>query len=116
VQQYNEVAFLSYNVNGDSYVFAAQDGDHMFYVVNGSKSPQFDKILAPLFTPDGKMIVGRVRNDGKRYVVVLDTQGRIVRQHPDYEMVFNPVFTADGKSVAYGVKNGSQIIWKVEKL
>jgi hypothetical protein len=115
-RRYEESALLAYNSSGDSYAFAAKNGKGMFYVVNGKESPAFDKVLEPLFSPDGKLIVGRVRKDGKRFVVVLNNSGQIVRQHPDYEMVFNPVFTADGKSVAYGVKDGSRLIWKVEKL
>ena len=115
-QRYEEAALLSFNGSGDSYVYAARNGTKMFYVVNGKESPSFDKVLAPVFSPDGKLIVCRVRKDGKRFVVVLNTSSQVVRQHPYHEMIFNPVFTADGKSVAYGVKDGLQLIWKVEKL
>ena len=115
-QRYEEAAFPSFNKSGNSYVYAARNGSRMFYVVNGKESPAFDKVLTPMFTPDGRKIVGRVRKDGKRFVVVVDENGQVVRQHPDHEMVFNPVFTADGKSVAYGVKDGVQLAWKVEKL
>jgi len=60
--------------------------------------------------------VYRARQDNKRFVVVADTNGTILKRHQGYDQVFETVFTADGKSVAYGVKDGNQIVWKVEKL
>ena len=114
--RYEEAALLSFSRVGDSYAYVARNGKKMFYVINGKSSPPFDRALAPAFTPDGKQIVGRVRKEGKRFVVVIDGGGRVVQQHPDYEMVFNPVFTSDGKFVAYGVKDGTRLAWKVEKL
>lgn len=114
--RYEEVAFQKYSKDGATYAFAARNGTKMFYVVNGTAGPSFDLVLAPVVSADGKYVVGRVRKDGKRFVIVLDSTGKLVSQHAPYEMVFDPQFTADGKSVSYGVKDGSKLIWKVEKL
>ena len=121
-KQYDEVGELVYSKDGSMYAFLARkemngkSGGTIFAVVNGKEGPKFDKILRPVFSPDGTRLIYRVRHGGKRFVVVSDTDGKVIRQHPDYEMVFQPVFTADGQYVAYGVKDGNKLIWKVEKL
>jgi len=91
-------------------------GPRQFYVVNGNEGPSFDKVLPPMFSPDGSYVVGRVKMGGSRFIVVLNLKGEVVRQLPSYEFVSEPVFTADGKSVAYGVMDGKKLIWKVDKL
>lgn len=115
-KRYKEAAFLKFNKSGDAYAHVILSGKLQQYVVNGNAGPAFEKSLPPLFTPDGKHVVCRVRSDGKRFVVVLDLKGKEVQRHPSYEMIFEPVFTGDGKSVGYGVKEGSRLVWKVEKL
>ena len=71
---------------------------------------------AKFFTPDGKRVVYRARKEGKRFVVVADTDGTTVRQHPAYTQVFQPVIAPDGQSVAYGAQDGKKLVWAVEKL
>lgn len=115
-KRYKEAAFLSFSKDGNAYAHVVLAGKQQQYVVNGKPGPSFDKALAPQFTPDGRFAVCRVRKDGKRFVVVLDLDGKLVRQYPDYEMVFEPVFNADGKSLGYGAKEGAKLVWKVEKL
>ena len=85
-------------------------------VVDGNEGQVFDKIVSPVFSPDGRFLVYRARQDGKRFIVISDLKGKVLRQHKDYDMVFQPVFTEDGKSVAYGVLDGLEFWWKVEKL
>ena len=114
-KKYDEGASLTYSRDG-SHAYAARKGGHWFVVVNGKEGPQFDRVVMPVFSPDGEYLVYRARKDGKRFVVVADGTGKTISQHPAYEQVFQPVFTADGKSVAYGVKDGQKLIWKVEKL
>lgn len=114
--KYAEAAFLKFNRRGDAYAHVVVAGKQQQYVVNGKPGPAFDKSLPPLFTPDGNYVVCRVRNNGQRFVVILDRDAKLVRQHPAYEMVFEPVFSADGKSMGYGVKDGTKLTWKVESL
>lgn len=115
--KYDGAEHLSYSKVGVP-VFAAVNAarKEWFIVAGGKEGPPFDRVISPLFSPDGKYIVYRVRKDGKRFVVVADPRGKTVRQHPAYEQVFEVQFTADGKSVAYGVKDGNKLIWKVEPL
>lgn len=113
---YDEAASLTYSKDGRFYAYAARNGQNWFVVANAKEGPAFDKVVTPLFSPDGKFLVYRARKEGKRFVVVADTNGRTIRQHPAYEQVFDVHFTADGGSVAYGVKDGNQLVWKVEKL
>lgn len=113
---YEETSDLVYNSDGSQHAYAARNGKNWFIVVNGQEGPAFDKVVTPLFSPDGRVLVYRARKEGRRFMVVADTGGKVVSQHPPYEMVFPPVFTADGKAVAYGVKDGRQFIWKVETL
>lgn len=115
-KKYEEADFLSYNKDGSLHAFAARRGNAWFVVINGREGPAFDRVVKPIFSPDGKKLTYRARKDGKRFVVVADADGRTIKQHSSYEQVFQPVFTADGKSVAYGVKDGNKLIWKVEKL
>ena len=96
--------------------YATSRGDKHYVVVGGKEGPSFDRVVSPQFSPDGKFVVYRARQDGKRFVVVADLAGKTIRQHPSYEQVFPPRFTADGKSVAYGVKDGPQLRWVVEPL
>lgn len=114
-KDYDEAANLSYGAEGN-YAYAARNGKDWFVVVNGSQGPTFDRVVDPLFSPDGKHVAYRARKDGKRFVVVADLSGKTVRVHPPYEQVLETRFTADGKHVAYGVKDGQKLIWKVEPL
>lgn len=113
---FDEVEGLVYSADGRCHAYVARSGEGWSLVVNGKAGPIFDRSVTPQFSPDGKRVVYRARQDGKRFVVVADTEGKTVRQHPAYEQVFPVQFTADGKSVAYGVKDGRQLAWKVEPL
>lgn len=113
---YNDAATVIVSSDGATSAFIACKGEQCFVVANGSEGPSFDRVVSPKFSPDGKFLVYRVRTKGKRFVVVADSSGKVLRQHPAYEMVFDVSFTADGKSVAYGVKDGQQLLWKVEKI
>lgn len=121
-RQYDEVGELAYSRDGASYAYLGRKetpgktGRSIFLVVNGKEGPKFDKITGPVFSPDGRRVVYRVRQDGKRFMVVSDLNGKILRQDPEYEMVFPPAFPGDGKLLAYGVKDGARLVWKVETL
>ena len=115
-KSYDDAAGVIVSSDGGTSAFIACRGEKCFVVANDSEGPLFDRVVSPKFSPDGKFLVYRVRKDGKRFVVVADSSGKVLQQHPAYEMVFDVSFTADGKSVAYGVKNGQQLLWKVEKL
>ena len=115
-KQYDGATGLVYDSDGSRHAYIAKKGKKIFIVVNAKEGPAFDMAVSPMFSPDGKFLVYRARKDGKRFVVVADADGKILRQHAAYEQVFQPVFTADGKSIAYGVKDGSKLVWKVEKL
>ncbi|MBU5615181.1 TolB-like translocation protein [Geomonas azotofigens] len=119
---YDEVGELAYSKDGSGYVYLGRKvtpgvtGKSIFLVVNGKEGPRYDKIIQPTFSPDGRRVVYRARQDGKRFMVVSDLDGKVVRQDPVYEMVFPPAFSADGQLLAYGVKDGAKLVWKVEKL
>ena len=107
---------LTWSSDGITFAYVAQRKDRWFLVAGGQEGPAFDRAVAPRFSPDGRFLVYRARQDGKRFVVVADATGRTVRRHPAYQQVFQPQFTADGRSVAYGVKDGLQLRWVVEPL
>jgi WD40 repeat protein len=115
VKSYDEIVNLTYSKDG-SYAYAARTGKNWFIVANGKDGPIFDRAVDPGFSPDGKFLAYRVRKDGKRFVVVADASGNVLRQHPSYEQVFDVKFTADGRSVAYGVQDGQKLTWKVVPL
>lgn len=87
-----------------------------YLVVNGHESKKYDKVVGPRFAPDNNHIVFRARADGKRFVAVADSTGKILREHPSYEAVWDYKISPDGKYVGYGVKIGQELWWKVEKL
>jgi WD40 repeat protein len=115
-KKYDETAMLTYSGDGLQYAYCARRGKDLFVVVNGKEGPKFDFVTSPSFSPDAKRLIYRARKSGKRFVVVSDLSGNVTRQHPGYEQVFDPVFTADGRSIAYGVKDGSKLLWQVERL
>lgn len=115
-KSYDDAAEVSVSSDGAATAFIGCREGLCFVVANGSDGPAFDRVVSPKFSPDGKYLVYRVRKAGKRFVVVADASGKVLRQHPAYEMVFDVAFTSDGKSVAYGVKDGQQLLWKVEKI
>jgi hypothetical protein len=113
---YDQASGLTYNREGSVHAYTARRGNTWFVVVNGEDGAGFDRVITPKFSPNGKYLVYRARKDGKRFVVVAKTNGKIIRQHPSYEQVFDTAFSADGKSVAYGVKDGHKLVWRVELL
>ena len=114
---YTEMESLVYTRHGNRYAYAATSSEgNWFIVANGKEGPVFDRVVSPKFSPDGRYIVYRARKDGRRFVVVADSNGTTIRQHPAYDQVFDVKFTDDGKSVAYGVKDGQSLVWKVEPL
>jgi len=115
-RHYEGVNDVTFSRDGSRCAYAAEENGRGLAVVNGKEGPAFDRVVMPRFSPDGAFLVYRARQDGKRFVVAADGDGKIVRRHPDYEQVFPPAFTADGASVAYGVKEGPRLLWMVEKL
>jgi Tol biopolymer transport system component len=113
---YKEGAHLTYSADGKHYAHVAIQNEKFMIVVDGKEGPFFERVVTPHFSPDGKFLVYRARQDNKRFVVVADPSGKIIKRLPSYERVFDTTFTEDGASVAYGVKDGNQIMWKVEKL
>ena len=113
---YEEATDLVYNFDGSLHAYTARKGPNFFLVINGKEGAPFDRIVTPQFSPDGKYVVYRARKTGQRFVVVADATGKIVKQLKPYDMVFQPVFTADGTSFGYGIREGQQLIWKVDSL
>ncbi len=106
---------LTYSPGG-LHAYASSRRGRQLVVVGGKDGPPFDRVVSPSFSPDGRFLVYRARQDGRRFVVVADPSGKTTRQLPTYEQVFPVRFTADGKSVAYGVKDGKSLRWVVEPL
>lgn len=113
---YPKIKELVYNKQNSSAAYVVKEGEQWFVFLNGRKGPGFDMIVTPQFSPDGRWLIYRARAGGRRQVVVADATGRQHHRHAEAELVYPVVFTADGKSIAYGVKDGNQLIWKVEKL
>ncbi|MBF0327649.1 MAG: hypothetical protein HQL10_00655 [Nitrospirae bacterium] len=113
---YKECGSLTYSKDGRFHSYVAIRNEKFTIVVNGKEGPFFDRVMEPQFSPDGKYVAYRARHGEERFVVVADTNGKIVKKHSSYDRVFETVFTDDGKSIAYGVIDGDKLIWKVERL
>lgn len=113
---YDEAEGLTVDPARGRAAFAARRGDRWFVVVDGHEGPPHDRVVSPAFCPNARCVVYRARQDGRRFAVVADLEGRTLRKHADHEQVFPLVFTADGRSVAYGVKDGAELVWWVEPL
>jgi hypothetical protein len=114
-KRFDGIREMVYSTTG-TLAYVAKQGERYFTVINGKPGPEFDAVVAPMFTPDGRKLVYRARDGARRLVVIANTDGTEHRRMPSYEMVFTTGFTDDGKSVAYGVKDGNKLVWKVEKL
>jgi hypothetical protein len=114
-KRYSSIREQVYSSTG-SLAYVAAEGDRYFIVINGKPGPEFDAVVAPMFTPDGRKLVYRVRDGAKRMVVSANADGTEHRRHTSYEMVFPTGFTGDGASIGYGVKEGNKLVWKVDKL
>ena len=113
---YDEASNLTYSTNG-SYAYAARTGNDWFVVVNGKEGTQFDRVVDPLFSPDGRYLVYRARKGKERFLVLADAKdGKVIKQYPSCEQEFQPSILPGGKGVAYGVKDGSKLVRKVEPL
>jgi Tol biopolymer transport system component len=117
-REYGYTSDLVTSRDGRHYAYIAvnKSQERRHIVVNGHEGPQFDKIIDPVFSPDGSLLVYRARQQGRRFIVVSDLSGNVVKQHQGYDLVFQPVFTKDGKSIGYGVLDGTELWWKMEKL
>lgn len=105
---------LVFGGDGRTHAYAALRGRDWFVVVDGKEGPPFERVVTPVYSPDGKRLVYRARQDARRFVVVADLEGKTIWQGAGYEQVFPTLFTADGRSIAYGIKDGPRLIWKVE--
>ena len=83
-------------------------------VIHDKESKKYEKIVGPRFTPDNTRVVFRARAAGRRFVVVADTTGKILREHSPYDAVWDYTFSPDGKYIGYGVRTGRELWWKVE--
>mgnify|MGYP001606392498 CR=1 FL=1 len=113
---YDEVEWLTYSSDGTASALAVRKGKSWCVVVNGKEGPEFDRVVSPKFSPDGKKIVYRARSNGERYVIVANLDGSVIKEHPHYDAIWDVNFTNDGAAVGYGVKQGNELLWKVEKL
>jgi len=118
---YAHVSDLVHTADGKHSAFVVErlvgEVSEAFLVVDGAEtSERFDKVVTPRFSPDGRHLVFRARKDGRRFLVVADATGKVLRRHEAFEQVFVPAFTPDGSAVAYAVKDGSKLRWKVERL
>lgn len=87
-----------------------------YLVIDGHEAKKYDKIVGPLFSPDNARVVFRARTEGRRFVVVANTAGQILREHSPYDAIWGFKFSPDGKYVGYGVRSGQELWWKAEKL
>lgn len=113
---YDTVESISFSSAGSHYVFVGERGSKSRIVIDDQYGPEYDKIVNPRFSPDGTRVVYRARNNGKRFAVTADHQGKTLKAHPQYEAVWDVFFSPDGKNVGYGVKIGQELWWKVETL
>jgi hypothetical protein len=111
---YEEAEGLVYSRDGRLHAYAARRGASWVAVLSGKEGPPFDRVVTPVFSPDGRYLAYRTRKAGARFVVVVSTADGAVRLHPAHEQIFPAQFTADGSSIAYGVKDGGQASWIVE--
>lgn len=110
------VYFPVLSPDGAHHAFVAERRERNLVVVDGKEGPPYDKVVTPRFSADGSRLVYRARQDGQRFAVVADLQGKTLREHPRYQAVFEVQFSPDGKSVGYGVRKGQELWWMVEPL
>lgn len=116
-REYESASDLIYSRDGKRFAHLIKSNGKIHVVVDGKRGSGYDMIVEPVFSPDGRYILFRARNSGKRFVVLADAEnGKTIRESEAYEQVFPVIFTEDGGSFAYGVKDGNKLLWKVEDL
>lgn len=113
---YDAAEGLVYSRDGRSYAYVALKGEKWVLVVNGKEGLPVDRAISPMFSNDGRFVVYRAREAGRRFVVLADGAGRTISLHRGYEQVYPVWFSADGKSIAYGVMEDGKYAWKSERL
>lgn len=64
----------------------------------------------PVFSPDGKLLAYRARDDDGWNVIAGETRSAA------YDEVGPPQFSGDGKQVAFGARSGRELWWRVMDL
>lgn len=119
-EEYDGMGVPFYSPAGILTFVAARDGK-FFFVTDGKEGREFDKIIwPPTFSRDGTVmsylgVVGGKEakgpeypwKGGKWFVVV----GQKLSSH--FERAYLGVFAEDDKSIGFGVRQGSELWWKV---
>lgn len=114
--KYRECNEVVVSRDGKNHAYVAIRGNTFVLVVNGKEIAGYDRVISPMFAPDGKMLIFRARSDDRRFVVAVDpSTGRVLKEYSRYERVFEPLFI-DERTFGYGMKEGNRILWKVESL
>jgi len=90
-----------------SYADQMAQGGRWCLVVDGKRGPEFDRVDAPVFAPDGKVVACRVRRGKKSLILVGEKAGG------ELDDVGPPAFAPDGKRVVFGARIGRELWWKV---
>lgn len=110
--RYEQASNFTFSPDGKGYAYFVVKENKMFLIINGKEiKTDYEIMVSPLFSPDGRFFVCRVRRGGSRFVISIDTRTGIIREYPVYERVFEPFFI-DNRTVAYGVKEGDALTLK----
>lgn len=115
--KYRECNDVVFTPDGKNHAYVAIRNERFILVCNGIELEQYDRVIGPRFTPDGRYLVYRARKGNKRFAVLADpkTNG-VLREFSHYDRVFDFVFLDGGRSIGYGAIDGKNILWKVEEL
>lgn len=105
---------LVFSPNGENFAFVGIRGGRFFLVVNDKERGNYDAILPPTFTPDGKKIVYAAKLGQKAFVTVESVSGSQDEYYgsegkgKEYDSVGLPVIDRSGRRIAYAAKQGEK--------
>lgn len=108
---------LVYSGDSSQFAYLIREGKGIYAVIGGRKVGRYDMIVTPVFSPDGRCLLYRARDKGKRFVEVRSTKtGRLVKRGPFYERVFELHFSEDGKRFFYGALERNRLLLVTDSL
>jgi len=112
ISGYDDVSKPTLSADGSALAFVGEKQGKWRININGNETPDYDRVDALQFAPGDKHLAFRAKKGGLYQMVIVDLQGKVVREGPQFVEIWAPSFDEDGL-LGYGALDGNEIWWKV---